>query len=156
MIWIAGHHVAEIRTDLVRHAPNETGGVVVGYIVSSGDYVVSHILLGGPNARRSRYRFVPDYEFHESAVAQLYVESRRRLIYLGDWHTHPSGNCVPSRDDRRTLRRISRYRHARISQPIMIIAGGDGLELRCWGIECRRFGVFRCRNIRDREIVIYN
>lgn len=42
--------------------PWETGGMLMGYVADNGDYVVTQLIGPGPNAKHSRYRFLPDNE----------------------------------------------------------------------------------------------
>jgi|CXWL01.1.fsa_nt_gi integrative and conjugative element protein (TIGR02256 family) len=107
--------------------PQETGGVLLGYITARGDVVVTDTVGAGPNALRSRIGFLPDHEYQEDEIAQRYKASGRVHVYLGDWHSHPSGGPSLSRRDRRTLRVIASSKDARISTPIMLVISGGPL-----------------------------
>lgn len=98
----------------------ETGGVLVGYWLGD-EVIITAATQAGPLASHKRDRYDPDPIHDEERVADLYDASGRVWTYLGDWHTHIDGNLVPSRLDRRTLRRIADDRAARASRPLMVI-----------------------------------
>jgi integrative and conjugative element protein (TIGR02256 family) len=102
-------------------SPLETGGVLLGYSGGEGDLVVTTVIGGGPSASRRETSFEPDHEYQAREIALAYERSGRRWAYLGDWHTHPNGQAVLSRTDRRTLRRIARTPEARAPQPTMLL-----------------------------------
>lgn len=106
--------------------PLETGGVLLGYFGAAASEAVATGILGpGPNAVHHRTSFTPDADYQECELARCYEESGRLFTYLGDWHTHPMGAGALSATDTRTLRRIARYRNARTSSPLMLIAHGN-------------------------------
>lgn len=135
-IWIAESAVSAMLLDGRTHFPNETGGVLIGYWASDAEAVIATMIEGGPKAKRTRTRFVPDSEFQNARIEKIYQESNQSLAYLGDWHTHPLGRLALSPTDKTTLRRISSYPDARANTPIMLLlAGGDGdwsMAAWCW------------------------
>lgn len=103
------------------HAPNETGGVLLGYPdATSGVIRVSELVSAGPDARREPHFFQPDGSWQRKQIAERYAASGRTLAYLGDWHSHPVGGG-PSPLDRSTARRIAKTRAARCPNPLMLI-----------------------------------
>lgn len=140
IIWMSRDVVASLKAEASLRAPQETGGVLLGYwAAEGGDPVVTHGVGPGPNAVHSTDRFVPDHEYHIEEIARLYEESDRQLQYLGDWHSHPNGAGTLSNLDHTCLRRIGRSPEARVENPIMLIlAGSPEWELFAW-----RFGVKR-------------
>jgi integrative and conjugative element protein (TIGR02256 family) len=129
-----------IRSASNDHAPNETGGVLLGFHLADGHgSCVTHLVGAGPNATRSRSRFKPDGKWQESEVARLYEASDRSLSYLGDWHSHPSGG-KPSSIDRSTAQNIASTRGARCPMPVILIVTGrgDSWDLRGYRTRWRR------------------
>lgn len=98
----------------------ETGGVLIGYWNES-QAVVTTVVGPGPNAIHGKRRFVPDQDFHEKAVAEIYLQSGRVVTYLGDWHSHLAGEGLPSLRDVATMVRIARSPKARANTPLMVI-----------------------------------
>jgi integrative and conjugative element protein (TIGR02256 family) len=123
LLWLSYGLVAELVTVAAEHAPNETGGLLLGYWANE-DEAVGTLLIGpGPNARHLPTGFAPDTEYQERRLANEYARSGRRLEYLGDWHTHPSSDPTPSEKDEGTLKRIAIDPDARCPRPLMVIVG---------------------------------
>lgn len=103
--------------------PNESGGVLMGYWVSDSELVITDAIGPGPNALHTPFSFVPDSNYHEISIAEIYQTSGRLHSYLGDWHNHTNERTVLSLKDKRTLFRIARSKTARAPNPIMAILG---------------------------------
>jgi integrative and conjugative element protein (TIGR02256 family) len=113
-----------------RAFPQETGGVLLGWAGPAGDVVVDQVLGPGPGAIHAARSFHPDAAWQQEQIVAAYQASGRRLEYLGDWHTHPSGLATPSSRDLATLRHIARHAEVRAPRPVMaIFAGGTKWRL---------------------------
>lgn len=124
-----------------RWAPEETGGILVGYWTAEDEAVVTAVIDAGPNSTRSTDGFHPDAEYQAAEVAKLYEQSGRYHGYLGDWHTHPLGGTALSRTDRRTMRRIARDADARCPRPLMILlADATAWRAAVWSVD-RHLGI---------------
>lgn len=136
--WITDAALAGIDEEMALYPDQETGGLLLGYW--GGDEVVITTVTGpGPAARRGRTWFEPDSAWQADQLAQVYRESGRTVTYLGDWHTHPGGAAVPSRRDRKTLRRIRSAPEARAPRPLMgIVVPSGGPQPALWCLSRRR------------------
>ena len=105
-----------------RH-PLETGGILIGLNLPNGASVVSHVVGPGPNAVHHRDGFVPDHDFQDEELARIYVETGRKVHYLGDWHTHPDAPPFLSGIDRKTLGFIAASDSVRVPHVFMLIWG---------------------------------
>jgi integrative and conjugative element protein (TIGR02256 family) len=121
--WMPRSILAEIEKLASLSYPMETGGMLLGYVSDNGDVVVTAIIGPGPAAKHSRYAFEPDADYQQAELEAHYSTTEGRESYLGDWHTHPHGPCIPSRTDKRTLAHIALTPSSRIQHPIMAIAG---------------------------------
>lgn len=121
--WIPNTLLTEMKVLATFSDPMETGGMLLGYVADNMDVVVSAIIGPGPNSSHSRYTFVPDAAYQQAELDRHYRATDGLETYLGDWHTHPGGQCIPSREDKRTLARIATTPSARIEHPVMAIAG---------------------------------
>ncbi len=83
----------------------------------------------GPAAVRWRSGFKPDADFQEAEIERIFRSSDGAVTYLGDWHSHPTAPAVPSKPDRRTLRRIATDPDAQCPMPTMLILEQDEFEL---------------------------
>ncbi len=127
-VSLAPSAVEEMQTEAKRALPDETGGMLLGYVVpvSAPERIVVEAVLGpGPDAKHSSHRFEPDSDWQDERLAEVYADSRRTTTYLGDWHSHPLDVAVPSRRDRRTARRIARKKSARMPRPLMLILSSN-------------------------------
>lgn len=143
--WISKLAFESIVFESQRAFPKETGGILIGYWSSArpSEVVISTAVGPGPKAIHHETSFTPDDEYQRAEIARQYFESNNTLAYLGDWHTHPSSeNSTLSQRDRRTLRRISAFKPARIATPLMIILAGHLGEWRIsvWKAETKRIG----------------
>lgn len=125
-LWIPAAAVGELLTEAQHLRPAESGGVLLGYWAhESTEAVITGVIGPGPDAEHRTDGFRPDAEYHQAAVGDAYARSGRRVIYLGDWHSHPASRAVPSKKDRGVLRRIASDPGARLAQPLMLIVGVD-------------------------------
>lgn len=133
-LWISGESLSSLEEQASAAAPNETGGVLMGYWRrDSRDVVVTHAIGPGANATAEPERFEPDAEFHATEVARIYHGSGRTITYLGDWHSHPTGHAYLSPADHRTLEWIALDPAARAERPVMLILSGrNGWRCRAW------------------------
>jgi len=139
--------------------PDETGGLMLGYVSDNGDAVVKHVIGPGPKAKHYRHRFAPDVEYQQSMLEAHHAATGGRETYLGDWHTHPDGVAALSRRDKKTLRNISSTPEAYVSRPLMAIASGgpDAWDMGAFRLErwSKRI-LFICHDITNLEIRFYD
>lgn len=121
--WVPRQVFAEMEVLASISYPMETGGMILGYVADNNDVVVTAIIGPGPAAKHSRYAFEPDAEYQQVELEAHYRATEGKESYLGDWHTHPHGPCIPSRTDKRTLAHIALTPSSHIKHPVMAIAG---------------------------------
>lgn len=121
-VWLGAGVEQTLLQEATSKAPTETGGVLLGWI-SGENICVTNVLGPGPDALHEPKSFEPDSAWQQERIALLYERSGRRLLYLGDWHTHPDGKPEPSEQDRRTLQTIAQTASARCPNPVMLILG---------------------------------
>ena len=116
----------EITREAIQCLPKESGGILMGYWTKPLELVaITHIIGPGPNAEHYENRFVPDCEWQEEQIREVYEITSRRSAYLGDWHSHPNGEKWLSFKDKNTLRKISKYIPARSPNPLMGVLDGN-------------------------------
>ena len=119
-LWLSDKHIKYIQEIADRYYPLETGGIILGYVADNKDYVVTHLIGPGDNSKHFKYSFIPDHVFHQECIDKIFTETNGESDYLGDWHTHPVGNCNMSLRDKFTLRKISNS-NINIKPPLMMI-----------------------------------
>lgn len=99
----------------------ETGGVLLGHYSDKLDRAVVLEATGPPpDSRRTQYTFVRGREgLHELLLARWHQEPRKH--YLGEWHSHPTGQPRPSAQDRAALAGVARDPLYRCRTPLLLI-----------------------------------
>lgn len=111
--------IAFCRSEAIRCAPRETGGVLLGR--ANGKEVRIEYAIGpGPQARHRDYTFWPDTDWQSAEIDRLWGGDQT-IEYLGDWHTHPMHPPDMSFMDMDVLRKIAQAPEARQPKPIMAI-----------------------------------
>lgn len=153
-IWINEKLYQQIIKEAERHYPQETGGVLMGYVAENNEIMITDIINSGPKGRHELCLFCPDYNYQEKRVASVYNKSRRVITYLGDWHTHPNGNSILSKKDKNVLYNIADFPQARLKCPVMIVLSGSK---KIWGIKAWLLKERRiCKVKIKREIIEVN
>lgn len=140
-LWIDRDLVRQLAAEAEAEAPDETGGVLLGW--RNGDAVVVGRVVGaGPRAERWPTGMRPDTEYQATKIAEAFQRSDGAVTYLGDWHSHPGTMPDPSKRDRKTLRNIAADADAQCQEPVMlIIAGGEpDWEAGAWSARLGRLG----------------
>ena len=135
--WLSSEVLSFLCDEAANKSPQETGGVLLGYWSENpGVPVITNAVGPGPRAVHQERRFVPDYDFQDKEIERLYLESGRRLEYLGDWHSHPGEAGYLSKKDRTTLARIAVASEKSNGRAIMLIlAYGPKWEVALWAAQ---------------------
>ena len=119
LLWVARRVVDELHQLAAAGAPEETGGMLLGYTSPDGTRVVRDIIGPGPRASHAHATFEPDHTWQIKELERQYLQSDGVLSYLGDWHSHPGSTGTPSWRDLGTMRLIASTEEARAPQPLM-------------------------------------
>ncbi|GAA4334790.1 Mov34/MPN/PAD-1 family protein [Flaviaesturariibacter amylovorans] len=84
----------------------ETGGVLMGYW-EAGILHVAEASGPGPNATHESIYFRADPNYIDMFIDMAHANSDGRLVYLGEWHTHPQIHPEPSDVDYNSLYEIA-------------------------------------------------
>lgn len=90
---------AILREAVVSSDGNETGGILLGHDLDGGLRVTT-AGAPGPSAVRTPTRFLRDLAYSQGLADEAY--DRDYSVWLGEWHTHPTGPAEPSPLDLRT------------------------------------------------------
>ena len=124
--WLTQRLYSQRRAKL----PNETGGVLIGtfdfahhicYIVDAIDSPSDSQEYPGAYIRGSNGLL--------EAVTKIEDLTIGNLCYVGEWHSHPTADTEPSRDDRTLLQAISDYAYLRGNPGIMVIVGDQNYSV---------------------------
>ena len=123
-VHISEDVLSDIRLEARSAYPNETGGVLLGFIADHVAYV-RRAIGPGPGAEHAAHTFSPDQSWQLQQIEEWYDSNPREAWYLGDWHTHPDGVARPSWRDWFVARRIAKHRDALNRHPLMAILAID-------------------------------
>lgn len=81
--------IQDIKTETYDKDPVETGGLLLGYVLESGHWVVVEIIPPGDNSTH-RYAYLEyDESLAQRVVNQIADKYEQKLELLGLWHRHP-------------------------------------------------------------------
>lgn len=84
----------------------ETGGILLGWIDENSNIIVSKATDAGSNAIHDDVYFKADADYIDMIIDIEYANSGGKVVYLGEWHTHPQVHPEPSLVDLNSLREI--------------------------------------------------
>lgn len=125
-----------ITTEALRSVDGlETGGILLGTDVADG-ITIRHAGDAGPNAIRGECTFSRDLE-HAQRISKLaWTEDGSQ--WIGEWHTHPTGELVPSDVDLRSYQRHLHDPELTFDRFVAIITRPDpvsGIRVLAWLID---------------------
>lgn len=92
---------------LAKARRQEIGGLIVGEHVKDETFQIVDISI--QTSHGTRTHFERDPVLHEEFLREFFERTGgdfERYNYLGEWHSHPSFDPLPSADDVRTMRSI--------------------------------------------------
>jgi integrative and conjugative element protein (TIGR02256 family) len=110
----------EIRGLIEKSIPVETGGVLAGFKDDKGNIIIKKASGPGPKAVQTSLTFEKDIEFCQNFLNEIY-SINSKIVYVGEWHSHPSNNNKPSHTDLKSLSDIAEQKDYLTEIPIMII-----------------------------------
>jgi len=99
--------------------PNETGGVIVGKYDRHKVFIKA-ISDQGPNALATPVSFLRDGVYSQQFLIDKTMEDPS-VLYVGEWHSHPSEQESPSQKDIKGMIEIANSPDYRTSHPILVV-----------------------------------
>ena len=132
-VWCAHAVLQSFWALAAERSPLETGGCLAGYYAKdTDDVVITHVIGPGPAATHQSTTFLADRDYHDEMLAVLWETSKRRIRYVGDWHTHPGGSPQLSLLDRAFMKHAARDQDALLKCSLVAIVYGDLTAVRFW------------------------
>jgi len=100
MLLLPNDLIRKMRHHMYRAGRREIGGMIMGEDVGNQTFRVVDFSIDTVSGTRSN--FVRDADLHDQALAEFFERTGadyRRFNYLGEWHTHPSFDVLPSLQD---------------------------------------------------------
>ena len=113
----------------LKHYPKEFGGLLIGYYSEDLKTCIIESSIVPKKFNSSRYFFERGKEGLKQKLTEAY-NSTPRLIYIGEWHTHPDGVPSPSNADLNAMIEIAKSPDVSIENPILIILGVTKTEMK--------------------------
>lgn len=111
----------DVKKFIVKHYPNECGGVFVGKI--EGDTAVIEKMMVPKKFKNTPVYFSRIADFINQWLIKVFKQSNGETIYLGEWHSHPNGTPSPSSTDHSSMKKIALNSDVRIETPLLLIVG---------------------------------
>lgn len=121
-----------MRCHLFRAGRREIGGMIMGEEIGDQQFRIVDFSVDARSGTSSQ--FVRDADQHDEALSAFFENTGaeyRRFNYLGEWHTHPSFDVLPSLQDIRSMQDLVDSSGG-VDFAVLFIA-----RLRwCWRFEC--------------------
>lgn len=109
--------------------PNETGGVLLG----SFDYYnkICYIIenISSPDdSIESPNSYIRGSKGLLQKITKIQKITVDNMVYVGEWHSHPSNDTSPSEDDKILLNSIAKYNAKQCLPGIMAIVGENHIS----------------------------
>lgn len=119
-----------LKTSSLAAFPNETGGFLVGRYMSNNHAYIER--LATPRKKKCRpYSYERSTKGMNKFWDELYKQG---LIYLGEWHSHPMGNCNYSWEDCETIKSIASSPEVNIDLPLLLIVSLNKVDVKDLGV----------------------
>lgn len=102
---------------------SESGGILLGYRRGSHLHIVD-ATTPQPDDQCTRFRFFRRDLYHQQVAISKWGMSSNTLDYIGEWHTHPEPDPMPSSLDMSEWKKIC---CARKTNMVFLIAGWTGV-----------------------------
>lgn len=109
----------------------ETGGILLGYILPDNIIKVKKCSVPCIYGKPSSYAFERDAEKANQIIKREFVESEGKMVYLGEWHTHPTAIPTPSPIDKKSIKDILKN-SCLVSNIVIFIIVGRTLDYRAY------------------------
>ena len=106
----------------LNHYPKEFGGLLIGKYSDDFKTCIIETTILPVKYKSSRYGFERGKKGLKSKLTEFY-NSEPRLIYVGEWHTHPDSLAIPSSKDKTAMKEIEDNNDVNITSPLLLIIG---------------------------------
>lgn len=105
----------------------EAGGVLIGKkLMDEEHYVLSAVSTPTKQDKRTRFSFTRSKQSAQQYIDKHWIESGGIENYIGEWHTHPEINPLPSSVDKSLIRQVVSDKSSPFSKVLLVIVGQKG------------------------------
>lgn len=105
---------------------DEAGGILLGKVAYREEQVtiaLTDISTPSKVDFRSRFKFIRKKEPAQKLINQQWEMSKGLINYVGEWHTHPEKNPIPSTYDKKMIKRTNNGVKSDLDFTLMLIVG---------------------------------
>ena len=125
-VSISSESITFIQNLISQYPKIETGGILAGQLDETGNIIITNVSDSGVHAIQTANKFEKDVAYCQQFLDDLYVQSNQKIVYVGEWHSHPSSNNNPSGTDIKSLSEIASQKNYLTQCPVMIIFSNTG------------------------------
>lgn len=137
LVNIPDHILSLLKQHIQKKKDNESGGIILGEIDGDGEIFVKKISFPNIHDKSSRCYFERDKVVAKILIDYEFYNSGGKIVYLGEWHTHPEPIPTPSGTDISMIK--NQYKNNNIN--------GDFLLLMIQGTEDLYVGIYDGKQI---------
>lgn len=111
----------KLKNAAIKHFPKEFGGIFIGSY--SDDNMIAFIsdILIPEQFTNSPTTFQRKTDDLNEKLKELYELSQGKIIYIGEWHSHPNGSPNFSQSDFNAMKHIANDINVGANNPLMLI-----------------------------------
>lgn len=106
----------------------ESGGIILGSIFNDRIEILK-FSIPTPFDKCNRFGFVRDKKSAKLFIDYEFINSRGKIVYLGEWHTHPEDYPTPSNQDNKMIKEQYKVNIYDANFVLMLILGRKGIYL---------------------------
>lgn len=119
MVNIPDHILSLLKQHIQKKKDNESGGIILGEIDGDGEIFVKKISFPNVRDKSSRCYFERDKVVAKILIDYEFYNSGGKIVYLGEWHTHPEPIPTPSGTDISMIK--SQYKNNNINGDFLLL-----------------------------------
>nr|WP_199000946.1 ThiF family adenylyltransferase [Flavobacterium sp. ASV13] len=119
-LYISEETLIKIKSELDKHYPNEFGGVFVGF--KENDLIIVKDILLPDKYENGKTVFIRHPGTLNERLQSIFEETSGKIIYLGEWHSHPDASPMPSQTDIKTMKEIAENNEINNINPLLMIS----------------------------------
>lgn len=107
----------------------ECGGIILGSTTNDNRIIIRSIPKATKDSKSSKYSCIRDKNIAQEIMNKTFEESNGKIIYVGEWHTHPVNSPTFSSQDRKMIEEQFKSNKICTDSLLMLIIGKKELEL---------------------------
>lgn len=129
-VYLANDVQNEMENQKRQSHDKETGGCLFGCY--DKDRRIIYVLYMHPapcDSQSTPASFIRGCEGLSQVKNEISRKTYHQVAYLGEWHSHPNGNCAPSSTDKEQFRQMSDWLEQEDLPFVQAISGNDGIYI---------------------------